>query len=203
MSSKPIDRERGTPLSGVTTNERLTSLTGALLIVLLGLMGITILSVRELLPQHLVLGFVLIPPLALKTASTGYRFARYYTGDPKYRQAGPPRLLMRLLGPLVVLSTIAVFVTGLELWYFGLRFGGVWVEAHKLSFMIWLPLTGVHVLGHLGKTGEAAAAELSSTSTAQAMTRRSLVVGSLVAGAVLAVVSLTYATPFIFFGDGG
>ncbi len=203
MSSKLIDRERGTPLSGVTANERLTSLTGALLIVLLGLMGITILSVRELLPQHFLLGFVLIPPLTLKMASTGYRFARYYTGDSKYRQAGPPRLLMRLLGPLVVLSTIAVFVTGLELWYFGLRFGSVWVEAHKLSFMMWLPLTGIHVLGHLGKTGEAAAAELSSQSTNQAMTRRSLVVGSLVAGAVLAVASLTYASPFIFFRDGG
>lgn len=203
MSSTPIERERGTPLSGVTANERLTSLTGALLIVLLGLMGITILSVRELLPQHFLLGFVLIPPLTLKMASTGYRFARYYTGDSKYRQAGPPKLLMRLLGPLVVLSTIAVFVTGLELWYFGLRFGSVWVEAHKLSFMVWLPLTGFHVLGHLGKTGEAAAAEVSSPSTSQAMTRRSLVVGSLVAGAVLAVASLTYASPFIFFRDGG
>jgi hypothetical protein len=201
MSS--VDRERGTPLPGVTANERLTSLTGALLIVLLGLIGITILSVRELLPQHLLLGFVLIPPLTLKMASTGYRFVRYYTGDPKYRQAGPPTLLLRLLGPLVVLSTVAVFVTGLELWYFGLRFGGVWVEAHKLSFMIWLPLTGVHVLGHLGQTGEAAATELSSSSTTQTVTRRSLVVGSLVAGVVLAAASPTYASPFIFFGDGG
>lgn len=203
MSSRSIDRERGTPLSGVTANERLTSLTGGLLIVLLGLMGITILSVRELLPQHFLLGFLLIPPLALKMASTGYRFVRYYTGDPKYREAGPPKLLMRLLGPPVVLSTIVVFVTGLELWYFGLRFGSVWVEAHKLSFVIWLPLTGIHVLGRLGQTGEAAAAELSSPSTTQTVTRRSLVVGSLVAGAVLAVASLTYASPFIFFGDGG
>jgi hypothetical protein len=202
MSLKSIDRERRTPLEGVTANGRLTALTGALLVVLLGLMGITILSVRELLPQHLVLGFVLIPPLALKMASTGYRFLRYYSGDPKYRVAGPPRLLLRLLGPLVILSTVALFATGLELWYFGLRFGSVWVEAHKLSFMIWLPLTAVHVLAHLGKTGDAAAAELSSPPTSQATIRRSLVVGSLVAGAVLAAASLTYASPFIFFRDG-
>ncbi len=202
MSSKSIDREHGTPLSGVAANERLTSLTGALLFVLLGLMGITILSVRELLPQHFLLGFLLIPPLALKMASTGYRFMRYYTGDAQYRRAGPPGLLMRLLGPLAVLSTVAVFVTGLELWYFGLRFGSVWVEAHKLSFMVWLPMIGVHVLGHLGKTGEATAAELTSATSTQAMTRRSLVVGSLVAGAALAVASLTYASPFIFFRDG-
>ncbi len=202
MSSKSIDRQRGTPLEGVSANGRLTALTGALLIVLLGLMGITILSVRELLPQHLLLGFVLIPPLALKMASTGYRFARYYAGDSKYRQAGPPKLLLRLLGPLVIVSTVAVFATGLELWYFGLRFGSVWIEAHKLSFMIWLPLTGIHVLAHLGKTGEAAVTELSSPPTAGAMTRRSLVVGSLVAGAAMAVASLTYVSPFIFFHDG-
>ena len=35
-----------------------------------------------------------------------------------------------------------------------------------------------------------------------AITRRSLVVGSLIAGLVLAAASLTYATPFIFFRDG-
>ena len=202
MSSKPIDSGRVAPLSGVTANSRLTALTGGLLIVLLGLMGITILSVRDLLPQHFLLGFLLIPPLALKVASTSYRFARYYTHDPKYREAGPPALLLRLLGPLVVVATAVVFITGLELWYFGLRFGSVWIEAHKLSFTIWVPLVGVHVLGHLGRTGSAAAAELSDSATPQSMTRRSLVVGSLVAGAVLAAVSLTYSSPFIFFRDG-
>jgi hypothetical protein len=188
--------------SGVDANERLTSLTGGLLVVLLALLGITVLSVRSLLPQHFLLGFLIIPPLALKMASTGYRFARYYTGDPLYRRAGPPQLLMRLLAPLVVVSTVAIFATGLELWFFGLRFGSIWVEAHKLSFMVWLPVTGVHVLGHLGPTGRAAAAEFSSSPFAHAMTRRSLVVGSVVAGVVLAIASLTYASPFIFFRDG-
>lgn len=202
MNSRATESGGETPLPGVAANERLTALTGAGLIVLLGLMGITILSVRELLPQHFLLGFLLIPPIALKMASTGYRFARYHTGDSRYREAGPPSLLMRLLGPLVVLTTVAVFATGLELWYFGLRFGSVWVGAHRLTFMLWLPLVGIHVLGHLGQTGEVAAAEVSSPPSTQATTRRALVIGSLVAGAALAVASLTYASPFIFFRDG-
>ena len=202
MSSKPIEDGRIAPLPGVTANSRLTALTGALLIVLLGLMGITILSVRAMLPQHFLLGFVLLPPLALKVASSGYRFARYYAGDFGYRQAGPPRVLLRLIAPLLVAATAAVFITGLELWFFGLRFGSIWVGAHKFSFIIWLPLAGVHVLGHVGKTGAAVAAELSNSPAAPATTRRSLVIGSLVAGAVLAAVSLTYASPFIFFRDG-
>jgi hypothetical protein len=188
--------------SGVTANERLTALTGVLLLVLLALMGVTVLSVKRLLPEHFLLGFLLIPPLALKMASTGYRFVRYYAGDPQYRRAGPPELLMRLTAPIVVISTLAIFATGIELWLFGLRFGSIWVEAHKLSFSIWLPAAAVHVLGHLSRTGQAAGEELSDSRSRTALTRRSLVVASLVAGVVLAAASLTYATPFIFFGDG-
>lgn len=202
MSSRPIDHERADSLASVDANGRLTALTGALLFVLLALLGITILAIRDLLPEHLLLGFLVIPPLALKLASTGYRFVRYYTGDASYREAGPPTLLLRLLGPLVVVSTVAVFVTGLELWFFGLRFGSVWIEAHKVTFIAWLPITAIHVLGHLNRTGRAAAAELSSSPFAGALTRRSLVIGSLVAGVALAIGSLTYASPFIFFGDG-
>jgi hypothetical protein len=196
------DRHPQPSESGPEANERLTSLTGGLLVVLLALMGVTVLSVRRLLPEHFLLGFLLIPPLALKMASTGYRFGRYYTGDPKYRSAGPPQLLMRLIAPIVVVSTVALFATGIELWLFGLRFGSIWVEAHKLTFMVWLPATGAHVLSHLGRTSQAAADELSSASPANAITRRSLVVGSLITGVALALASLTYSTPFIFFRDG-
>jgi hypothetical protein len=38
--------------SGVKANERLTALTGGLLFVLLALMGVTVLSVRRLLPAY-------------------------------------------------------------------------------------------------------------------------------------------------------
>ncbi|HSP09759.1 MAG TPA: hypothetical protein VLU92_09220 [Candidatus Dormibacteraeota bacterium] len=202
MSSRPIEQGRGESLTGVDNNGRLTALTGALLLVLLAGLGLTILSIGELLPQHFLIGFLVIPPLGLKLASTGYRFMRYYSGDARYRQAGPPVPLLRILAPFVVLSTIAVFATGLELWFFGLRFGSIWIEAHKLTFFAWLPITGVHVLAHLNRTGRVAAGEFSSSPFASALTRRSLVVGSLVAGVVLAVVSLTYASPFVFFGDG-
>jgi hypothetical protein len=199
--SEMAEQEGEASPPGVVANQRLTSLTGALLFVLLGLIGITILSVRSLLPQHLLLGFVLIPPLALKMASTTYRFTRYYTGDPAYRAAGPPPLYLRLIAPIVVVSTVAVFITGLELWFFGLRFGSVWIGAHKLSFLIWLPAIAIHVLAHLNRTSAAVGQELSSPAPGVTM-RRSLVIGSLVAGAVLAAASLTYASPFIFFGVG-
>jgi hypothetical protein len=67
---------------------------------------------------------------------------------------------------------------------------------------VWPPATGAHGLGHLGRTSQAPAEELSSSGPANAITRRSLVVGSLIPGVVLALFSLTYSTPFISFRDG-
>jgi hypothetical protein len=188
---------------GVEANGRLTALTGAVLLVLLAAMGLTVLDVRRFLPEHFLIGFLLIPPLGLKVASTGYRFVRYYMGAFSYREAGPPPWPVRVLGPMVILSTAVLFVTGLELWWFGLRFGSAWVGFHKLSFMIWLPAVGIHVLWHLGRTAQAARDELASNRAVGELSRRGLVVGSLVAGAALAVATLSYHSPFIFFHDTG
>ena len=74
--SETASRERAEGESAA--NERLTSLTGALLFVLLAAIGVTVLSVRRLLPEHFVIGFILIPPIALKMTTTGYRFVNYY-----------------------------------------------------------------------------------------------------------------------------
>ena len=189
--------------SGVRANERLTVLTGILLMVLLGAMLVTATDVRGFLTQHFFLGLLLLPAIALKMASTGWRFMLYYLGNKEYRAAGPPVLWMRLLAVVVVASTVVLFASGVELWAFGSRFGSIWVEAHKLSFTIWLPSVGLHVLGKLGQTWRGTKEELVARSDGSAMSRRSLVVGSLVAGIVLAVASLSYASPFIFFRDGG
>src|SRR5436190_12840002 len=90
---------------GPAGNTRLTALTACALLVLLAVEGATLLSLRTLISWHILVGMLLVPLAALKLASTGYRFARYYTGDRAYVQAGPPQLWLRLLGPIVVLST--------------------------------------------------------------------------------------------------
>ena len=51
-------------------------------------------------------------PGVLKACSTIYRFARYYTGAAGYRRKGPPAPLLRLLGPFVLLTSLAVIGTG-------------------------------------------------------------------------------------------
>src|SRR5579859_3010772 len=95
---------------GSAGNERLTAAAGAILILLLAVIGVTILRIHGLLWVHLFVGMLLIGPLALKLASSGYRFARYYTGSASYREKGPPPLVLRLIAPMVVVSTVVVMV---------------------------------------------------------------------------------------------
>src|SRR5438445_343775 len=58
----------------VLANEALTAINGGLLFVLLAAVAITVLYIRPLLSVHYMVGFALIPPLALKLVSTGVRF---------------------------------------------------------------------------------------------------------------------------------
>jgi hypothetical protein len=134
---------------GTDGNELLTVQTGALLLVLLAVLGVTIIRIGQLTWLHMFLGLLLIGPVALKIGSTGYRFVRYYSGDPSYRRKGPPPLALRALGPLVVLSTIGVLATGVVLLALGPASRSTWLLIHKVIFFVWLAATSLHVLGHL------------------------------------------------------
>src|SRR5690242_12012747 len=107
--------DRRDATGGAEGNERLTALTGTALLVLFALEGFTILSVHRLLTLHFFLGILIIGPVALKTCAVLYRFARYYTGAPEYHRKGPPAPLLRLLGPVVLLSSLGVIGTGVML----------------------------------------------------------------------------------------
>jgi hypothetical protein len=118
------------------------------LLLLLAAEGVTIVFIRPLLSLHMFLGVLLIPPLVLKLASTGYRFVSYYAGSRSYRLKGPPQLLMRLLAPLLLAATGMVFTSGVVLLASGRR-SGMWVGIHKTSFIVWLALFSEHVLVYL------------------------------------------------------
>ena len=132
-------------------NARLTAANAAVLLVLLAAEGVTILRIRPLLSPHVFIGMVLIPPVLVKVASTTWRFARYYRGAPAYRRKGPPPVVLRLLGPVVVILTLVVLASGVGL----LLVTGSWLtlllKVHKASFVLWFGATTIHVLSHLGE----------------------------------------------------
>lgn len=140
--------ERARSLGGVDGNEILTSATAAVLTVLLLAEGVTILQMGPLLVPHMVVGLVLIPVVALKLGSTGYRFLRYYGQAPAYREKGPPLLPLRLLAPVLVVATLGVFATGIALLADG-RKSDTLVLVHKISFIVWGAVFAVHFLAYL------------------------------------------------------
>jgi hypothetical protein len=127
------------------SNERLTAMTGAVLLVLLAAEGVTILRVHQLLTLHFFIGMLLIGPVLLKMGSTGYRFVKYYTRSPEYVSKGPPALLLRLLGPVVMLTSIGVIGSGVALAFVGPG-PSLWIFAHKAFFVLWFAAMTIHVV---------------------------------------------------------
>ena len=192
-TSRPLLVRGRTRTGGADGNELLTSFTGALLLVLLAVIGLTIIALGRLLWVHLFVGLVLVGPLALKMASTGYRFARYYSGNAAYRAKGPPPTPLRLMAPAVIISTIAVMASGITLLLVGPSSREKWLPIHKVSFIVWVVFTSVHVLAHL--PGVARALKLDVPGVTHATTdpsgrlgRTMALLGVIVAGVVLAIV---------------
>ncbi len=129
-------------------NRRLTAVSGLLLLIFLVVVYVTGAFVGPLRGTHFFVGFALIPPLALKLVSTGWRFAHYYVGTARYRATGPPWPLPRLLAPPLVLVTIVAILSGIVLWAEGTQ-RGAWSTVHTDSIVVLLVLTTIHLGVHL------------------------------------------------------
>jgi hypothetical protein len=108
---------------------------------------------------------------------------------------GPPVLPLRLLAPLVVAATLAVFATGVALLAVGPG-GGLLVGLHKASFVVWLAAAGLHVLAHVRRLLP------SATPVPGGRLRLFLLGGTIAAGAVLAVATIRYAHPWVHWFSG-
>ncbi len=148
------------------------------------------------------LGILLIPPVALKMASTGYRFVSYYTANPRYRRKGPPPPALRLIAPIVVISTIVVFGSGVALLLLGPSSRGSLLLVHKASFIVWGVVTAIHVLAHLPdlpralRTKRELAPDLGGYGSGRAGRTLSLA-GALVVGLTLAVLYIPQFSPWL------
>jgi hypothetical protein len=125
-------------------NLRLTAMGGLVLIVLLAFVYGTGALFGDLRDVHFFVGFALIPPLALKLGSTGWRFALYYLRSARYRAAGPPAIFPRLLAPFLVCATVLAVASGIVLWAEGTQ-RGPWSTVHTDTVIVLLLLLGLHL----------------------------------------------------------
>jgi hypothetical protein len=193
---------------GAEGNERLTAMTGAVLLVLLLVECYTIFRIGRLLTLHVFLGMLLLGPVVLKAGSVLYRFVRYYTGSGPYRRKGPPAPLLRLIGPVIMLLTACVFGSGIMLAVPGYN-GAVseWLTIHRFSFIAWAFFITIHVLAYIWRLPRLLAAEARGTASEgrtgharRAMQvlgcrgpRLALLLASLVAGLVIALLTVHLA----------
>lgn len=147
-----------TKTGGAAGNLRITAWTGILLLILLFLEGLTLVSIKHFIQWHIILGILMIPPTLLKIATTFWRFARYYSGSKQYKIAGHPPLILRVLGPFMIISTLSVLATGVALVVLGpiksldslITIVGISISMmtlHQATFIIWFVVTTLHVLG--------------------------------------------------------
>ena len=191
----PEARATSTPraATAVERNALITHTAAAVLTILLLAEALTLLDMHGLLHAHMFIGVVLIPPVLLKLASTGYRFARYYSGAPAYREKGPPRLLLRLLAPVLVATTALIFVSGVWLLLLG-HHSDLVLTVHKVSFIVWSGVFGVHFLAYLPTAARSLAATAASgrsgARVAGSRVAAALALSSVGAGVVVALALL-------------
>ena len=172
-------------------NERLTAITGTLLLLLFAAEVVTTLLMGSLFGLHFFLGMLLVGPVCLKIGSTVWRFGRYYLGSQPYVRRGPPPMAQRIMGPILVLTSAGVLGSGIVLAVTGPDLA--WQKLHQRLFYLWLIVVIIHLVHYVPKLGALLAshpAERALRAVASRRARWLLLGGSLVGGLILAV--LTY-----------
>jgi hypothetical protein len=177
-------RNRLNPLG----NARLTALVGVLLLGPVALeLATVVLGVHSFMSLHVFVGLALIPAVALKLASTGWRFARYYTRSDAYVEHGAPQIAMRLIAPLFVAATVVLFASGVAM---GFLHGHALEDSRRLhgpASVVWLVLFGVHALAYLRRAviGSRSEVNADDRSVVPGRTRRGYVIAIAVLSGLL------------------
>ena len=190
----------GQAAGGVEGNARLTAATAVVLFLLFSAEGVTLLQLRSLLSWHVFIGMLMVPPVLLKMASTSYRFVRYYRGAPAYRRKGPPPTVLRLLGPFVVATSVAVLASGVALLVAPVSTRRELLFVHKATFVLWFAAMTVHVLGHLVETAQVAPRDwwrATRHHVSGASVRQWVVVASVAAGIPFGLLFLDRVGPWL------
>jgi hypothetical protein len=127
-----------------------TVIAGLMLMPLLPVPGVTSLFIGRLLSARLAVGMLLVNPnpVGIEMSTTGFRFLQYRSGDRPYRKKGPPVLWPLALGPMVVASTVIVFISGILVLLKDPHAPSGFLLIHKAGFVVWLAVAALHVVGH-------------------------------------------------------
>ena len=151
---------------------------------------------------HFYVGIASVPILVAKYGSTLVRLLGYYSGVRRYKAAGPPALVPRLLSPLLAADFFVLYFSGLYmLVHYYYTTTNIWpieakpVQVHLCAAIGGAPLVTMHLGWHLAsalrslRRGRASAPAVAryAESPRAAMARRSFLAGIGVTGIGLAL----------------
>ncbi len=165
---------------------------------------------------HFYTGLASIPILLAKYGSTALRLLGYYTGRPRYKAAGAPALVPRLLSPLLAADFFVLYFSGLYmLFHYYYEVTNIWpfeakpVQVHLWAAILGAPLVTIHLLWHFASAMRSASssAKIAPPVAPYAerpggrMTRRTLLAG--LGGASAAIALGFQNTPLRSLNTGG
>lgn len=151
---------------------------------------------------HFYVGLASIPILVGKYASTAVRFAGYYLRVPRYKVAGPPSIVPRVLSPLLAADFFVLYFSGLYmLFHYYYTTTNIWpfeakpVQVHLWAALVGAPLVTTHLAWHLvsairsvaGRDASPPATEPYRERPRSTVSRRTVLGGLGVVGVTLAV----------------
>jgi hypothetical protein len=177
---------------------RLLAMLGAILFVGLAIEGVTIVFIGQMIALHVLLGMILLPIMAYKILVAIYRFSMYYLGAPDFKRAGPPELLLRMVGPLLVITTVVLMGSGVFLVYArpDTPTAAFWLNIHRADFIAWFGLMVFHVLAYVRRAFGTAAYDLRYTRYHSLVGRQGRLI-SIVIVAVFGVLLAWFVSPAI------
>lgn len=104
---------------------------------------------------HFYVGLASVPFLVAKYGSTSFRLAGYYLHLPRFKRAGPPKLIPRIFSPLLALDFFVLYFSGAYIlfhYYYTvtnippLQF--LPVQLHLWASIVAVPLLAVHMGAH-------------------------------------------------------
>jgi hypothetical protein len=115
-------------------------------------------------------------------------------------------LLLRLLGPVVVILTVVLLASGVGLLLVGPSWLLLLLKVHKASFVLWFGVMTIHVLGHLGEVFRLAPRDWlrrTRRDVTRAAPRQWLIAASLVVGCMLGFLLLSHVGHWLAVKPGG
>jgi hypothetical protein len=188
------------PPSRVEANARLTASAGmVILILLLAELVTVVLGAVNVLSLHVAIGLILVPPVLVKLASTTWRMVNYYLAAAAYEHRGPPPTLARVLGPILSLAIVLVLASGGALILGPSSLHRTALQVHRVTPYLALILIVAHLATHLTKALRLAARDWVNRQGATFLVRArwTVIVGSVLLGALFALTFAGHAEPYL------